>query len=62
MAFRDAILLLLMSSKCLPFDISFIFENRKKSHLGAISGEQAGCYSTVICLVAKNSLTDSACE
>jgi len=55
MAFGAAILLLLMSSmssKCLPFNISFIFGNRKKS-LGARSGEQAGCSNTVICLVAK---------
>jgi hypothetical protein len=28
--------------------------------LGARSGEQGGCSSTVICLLAKNSLTDSA--
>jgi len=54
MAFRAAVVLLLMSSKCLPFNISFIFGNRKKS-LGAISGEWAGCSNTVICLVAKNS-------
>ena len=41
MAFRAAVVLLLMSSmssKCLPFNISFIFGNRKKS-LGARSGE-----------------------
>jgi len=41
MAFRAAVVLLLMSSmssKCLPFNISFIFRNRKKS-LGARSGE-----------------------
>jgi len=34
MAFRAAVVLLLMSSmssKCLPFNISFIFGNRKKS-------------------------------
>ena len=62
MAFRAAVVLLLMSSmssKCLPFNISFIFGNRKKS-LGVRSGEQAGCSKTIICLVAKNSLTDSA--
>jgi hypothetical protein len=58
MAFRAAAVLLLMSSICLPFNISFIFVNRKKS-LGARSSEQAGCSNTVICLVAKNSLTDS---
>jgi len=41
MSFRAAVVLLLMSSissKCLPFDISFIFGNRKKS-LEARSGE-----------------------
>ena len=41
MAFRAAVVLLLMSSmssKCLPINISFIFGNRKKS-LGARSGE-----------------------
>ena len=41
MIFRAAVVLLLMSSissKCLPFNISFIFGNRKKS-LGARSGE-----------------------
>jgi len=41
MAFRAAVVLLLMSSlssKCLPFNISFIFGNRRKS-LGARSGE-----------------------
>jgi len=62
MAFRAAVVLLLMSTmslKCLPFNISFIFGNRKKS-LGARSGEKAGCSNTVICLVAKNSLTDRA--
>jgi len=40
------------SSKCLPFNISFILGNRKES-LGARSGQQAGCSNTVICLVAK---------
>ena len=53
MAFRAAVVLLLMSSvssKCLSFNISFIFGNRKKS----------GCSNTVICLVAKNSFTGSA--
>ena len=44
--------------KYLHFNISFIFGNRKKS-LRATSGEWAGCSNTVICLVAKNSLTDS---
>jgi hypothetical protein len=37
MAFRAAVVLLLMSSmssKFLPFNISFIFGNRKKSHWG----------------------------
>jgi hypothetical protein len=41
MAFRAAIVLFLMlstSSKCHPFNISFIFGNRKKS-LGARSSE-----------------------
>jgi len=41
MTFRAVTVLLLMpsmSSKCLPFNISFIFGNRKKS-LGARSGE-----------------------
>ena len=55
MAFRAAVVILLMpsvSSKCLPFNISFIFGNRKKS-LGAKFGEWAGCSNTVICLVAK---------
>jgi hypothetical protein len=45
--------------KCLPFNISFIFGKRNKS-LGARSGEHGGCSSTIICLLAKNSLTDSA--
>jgi len=47
------------SSKCLPFNISSIFGERKKS-LGARSCEEAGCSNTVMCLVAKNSLKDSA--
>jgi len=38
MAFTAAFVLLLMSSKCLPFNISFIFGKRKKS-LGARSVE-----------------------
>ena len=56
MAFRADVVLLLtssMSSKCLPFDIPFIFGNRK-CHWGVRSDEQAGCSNTVICLVAKN--------
>ena len=64
MAFRAAVVLLLMSSmspKCLPFNISFIFGNRKKS-LGARSGEQAGCSNTVICLVAKTPSQIVPCE
>jgi hypothetical protein len=62
MAFRAAVLLLLMSSmtsKCLPFNISFVFGNRKKS-LGARFGELAGYFNIVICVVAKSSLADSA--
>jgi hypothetical protein len=31
MAFRADVVLLLMSSKCLPFNISFTFRKRKKS-------------------------------
>ena len=61
MTFRAAVVLLLtssVSSKWLPFSISFIFGNRKQS-LVARSDEQAGCSNTVICLVAKHSLTDS---
>jgi hypothetical protein len=49
---------ILMSSKCLPFNISFIFGKRKMS-LGARASEQRGCSGTVICLLAKNSFTDS---
>jgi hypothetical protein len=62
MSFTAAVVLVLMStlsSKFLPFNISFIFGNRKKS-LGARFGEHAGCSKTVICLVAKDFLTDSA--
>jgi hypothetical protein len=61
MAFRAAVVLLLissMSSNSLHFNISFIFGNTKTS-LAARSGEQAGFTNTVICLVAKNSLTGS---
>jgi hypothetical protein len=61
MAFRAAVVLLLMSSmssKCIPLNISFISGNRKKS-LGARSGEYAGYSNIIICLVAKNSLTHS---
>jgi len=57
MAFRAAVVLLLtssVSSKYLPFNVSFIFGNTKKS-LGARSGEDAGCSNTVICFGAKNS-------
>jgi hypothetical protein len=49
MAFRAAVVVLLMSSICLPFIISFIFRSRRKP-LGARSGEHGGCSSTVICL------------
>jgi hypothetical protein len=62
MAFTAAIVLLLMSSvssKCIPFNISFIFGNQEKL-LEAKSGEQGQCSSTAIHLLAKNSLTDSA--
>jgi hypothetical protein len=62
MTFRAAVVLILissMSSKFLLFYISFIFGNRRKS-LGARSDEYGGCFSTVICLLAKNSRTDSA--
>jgi hypothetical protein len=48
-----------MSSKWLPFNISFIFRNSKKS-LGARSREYRGCSNTIICWLAKNLLTDSA--
>ena len=63
MALWAAVVLLLMppmSSKCLRFNISFIFGNRKKKSLLARFGEQAGCSNTVICLAATNCLTDSA--
>jgi hypothetical protein len=62
MAFGAAVVLLLtssMSSKCLPFNISFIFGNRKRS-LGARLGEFAGSFNIVICVVAKSSHADSA--
>jgi hypothetical protein len=32
---------------------------REQKLLGATFGEQGGCFSTVVCLLAKNSLTDS---
>jgi len=38
----------------------FLYPWGQKKSLGAKSGEKAGCYNRVICLVAKNSLTDSA--
>jgi len=38
----------------------FLYLREQKKSLGARSGEQAGCSNTVICLVAKTSLTDSA--
>jgi hypothetical protein len=47
MAFRAAVVLLLMSSKYLSINISFIFGNRKKV-IGARSGELAGCFNTVV--------------
>ena len=43
-----------MASNCLPFNISFIFGNRRRS-LVARSGEYTGCSNTVICLVARTS-------
>jgi hypothetical protein len=46
------------SSKCLPFNISFIFRNRKWS-LGARFSEQGESYSTVISLLATSYLTDT---
>jgi hypothetical protein len=61
MTFRTAVELLLrssMASKGLPFNISFIFGKGKKS-LGLDPVNRQGV-PTVICLVAKNSLTDSA--
>ena len=42
MAFRAALVLLLMSSKCLPFNISFIFGNRKKVTGGLNSVNRQG--------------------
>ena len=60
-AFRATVVLLLMSSvssKCLPFNISFTSGNKKKS-LGLYPVNKQGV-PTVICLVAKNSFTDSA--
>ena len=38
----------------------FLYLGEQIKVIGARSGEQAGCSNTVICLVAKNSLTDSA--
>jgi hypothetical protein len=61
MAFKTAVVLILMSSvstKCIPFNISFIFRNRKKNHWGLDPVNRQGV-PTVICLVAKNSLTGS---
>ena len=40
----------------------FLYLHEQKKSLRAISGEQAGCSNTVICLVAKNFLTDSAAQ
>jgi hypothetical protein len=39
---------------------TFLYLREQKKSLGARSGEQGGCSSTVICLLAKNSLIDSA--
>ena len=38
----------------------FLFLQEQKKVTGVGSGEYAGCSNTVICLVAKNSLKDSA--
>jgi hypothetical protein len=38
----------------------FLYHREQKKVIGARSCEQGGCSSTVICLLAKNSLTDSA--
>jgi hypothetical protein len=38
----------------------FIYLRGQEKSLGARSGEEVGCSNTVICLVVKNSLTDSA--
>jgi hypothetical protein len=38
----------------------FLHLREEKEVIGARSGELGGCSSTVICLLAKNSLTDSA--
>jgi hypothetical protein len=62
MAFRAAVVLHLMSSmssKCLPFNISFFIGNRKTA-LGARIG--IGCSITVICSLAKISLQTVQCE
>jgi hypothetical protein len=44
----------------LPSFQDFIYLPEQKKSLGARSNEWGGCCSTVICLLAKNSLTDSA--
>jgi len=38
----------------------FLYLREQEKVTGARSGEEAGCSNTVICLVAKNSLSDSA--
>jgi hypothetical protein len=38
----------------------FLYLWEQKKVIGARSGEQAGCSNTVICLVAKNPITNSA--
>jgi hypothetical protein len=43
------------------FQYCLMFGKRKKSP-GARSGDQGGCSSTAVCLLAKNSLTDRACR
>ena len=44
----------------MPFYQYFLYLREQKKVIGARSGEYVGCSNKVICLVAKNSLTDSA--
>ena len=50
------------SCRCITSDVINVIlsSGTEKKSLGARSGEQTGCFNTVICLVAKNSLTESA--